>query len=159
MKIYMAAPLFTQAERIWNLQLAQSIEVAFPDASIILPQNECSQAILDGAVDFQMISDICLSGIDMADVVVAILDGADSDSGTCFECGYAYAKHLPIIGVRTDIRPGEDCGLNAMLNRNCTEIITFSGFNNDSLSLQNLALLIAQSLSANAPPTRGKNRC
>jgi nucleoside 2-deoxyribosyltransferase len=44
-------------------------------------------------------------GIDWADVVVANMDGADPDSGTCWECGYAYRKK-PIVIFRTDFRVG-----------------------------------------------------
>lgn len=32
------------------------------------------------------------------------MDGPDPDSGTCFECGYAYAKGKPVICYRTDFR-------------------------------------------------------
>jgi nucleoside 2-deoxyribosyltransferase len=44
-------------------------------------------------------------GIDWADVVVANMDGPDPDSGTCWECGYAYRKK-PIVIFRTDFRVG-----------------------------------------------------
>ena len=43
-----------------------------------------------------------------ADALVAILDGADADSGTSFECGLAYALGIPIVAVRTDFRGGGD---------------------------------------------------
>ncbi len=42
-------------------------------------------------------------GIDWADALVAIMDGSDPDSGTAWECGYAYGKK-PIVLVRTDLR-------------------------------------------------------
>jgi nucleoside 2-deoxyribosyltransferase len=41
------------------------------------------------------------------DVVLAILDDCDLDSGTCAEVGYAAALPRPIFGVRTDLR---SCG-------------------------------------------------
>lgn len=50
--------------------------------------------------------------IDRADVVVANLDGADPDSGTAAEIGYAHGTGTPIIGYRTDRRStGENEGL------------------------------------------------
>jgi nucleoside 2-deoxyribosyltransferase len=42
--------------------------------------------------------------------VLAILDGADVDSGTAAEIGYASACQIPIVGLKTDIRY---CGDNA----------------------------------------------
>ena len=39
-----------------------------------------------------------------SDAVLAILDGADVDSGTAAEVGYACALGIPIVGLRTDLR-------------------------------------------------------
>lgn len=62
-----------------------------------------------------------------ADIVVAVLDGSDADSGTAWETGYACAKGIPVIGVRTDFRlQGDDKGLNLMLSRSCTQLIEHS---------------------------------
>jgi nucleoside 2-deoxyribosyltransferase len=54
---------------------------------------------------------------------VAILDGPDSDSGTCIEIAYAHAKGKPVIGVRTDFRDGEIHGLNIMTAGICSAIV------------------------------------
>jgi nucleoside 2-deoxyribosyltransferase len=40
--------------------------------------------------------------------VLAVLDGADVDSGTAAEIGYAGALGKPVVGLRTDLRPGGD---------------------------------------------------
>ena len=42
--------------------------------------------------------------IDRADAVLAVLDGADVDSGTAAEIGYAFALGKPIAGYRGDWR-------------------------------------------------------
>jgi nucleoside 2-deoxyribosyltransferase len=42
--------------------------------------------------------------IDESRAVLASLDGQDVDSGTALEIGYAFAKGLLVVGVRTDIR-------------------------------------------------------
>jgi nucleoside 2-deoxyribosyltransferase len=57
-------------------------------------------------------------------MVVAIMDGTQVDDGTAWECGYAYAKGKPVIGLRTDFR---SCGdgkapVNLMLSES-TECI------------------------------------
>lgn len=49
--------------------------------------------------------------IDQADAVIAHLDpfrGAEPDSGTCFEVGYAFAKGKPVYGYVSDARPLRD---------------------------------------------------
>lgn len=57
-------------------------------------------------------------------MVLIILDGTDADSGSCFEMGYAFAKGLPIVGLRTDFRgSGEHMGLNLMLTHSCTHLV------------------------------------
>jgi nucleoside 2-deoxyribosyltransferase len=45
-----------------------------------------------------------VAAIDWADMVVACMDGPDPDSGTAWECGYAYAKDKPVVCYRTDFR-------------------------------------------------------
>jgi nucleoside 2-deoxyribosyltransferase len=43
-----------------------------------------------------------------SDAVFAVLDGADVDSGTAAEIGYAYALGKPILGYRGDFRLSAD---------------------------------------------------
>ncbi len=46
--------------------------------------------------------------IDDCDVVFAVLDGTDVDSGTASEIGYAYARKKLVIGYRGDFRLSAD---------------------------------------------------
>jgi nucleoside 2-deoxyribosyltransferase len=126
MRIYFAGPLFTQAERAWNLALAQSLRAA--GHSVFLPQEEV--ASLD-SLDADTIFRLDIEGVRSADALVAILDGADADSGTCFECGVAHALGIPIIAVRTDFRAGGDAlpgqrlpAINLMLSQSATAIVS-----------------------------------
>jgi nucleoside 2-deoxyribosyltransferase len=48
------------------------------------------------------------AAIDRCDAVFAVLDGADVDSGTACEIGYAFALGKPILGYRGDIRLSAD---------------------------------------------------
>lgn len=48
------------------------------------------------------------AAIDEADLVVAVLDGVDVDSGTAAEIGYAHARAKPIVGYRGDFRLSAD---------------------------------------------------
>jgi nucleoside 2-deoxyribosyltransferase len=96
MKIYLAGPLFTTAERMFNAELAKLLRDFGHD--VFLPQ-ETEQRSATPRQIFE--SDV--AGIDWSDVVVANMDGVDPDSGTCWECGYAHGKK-PVILFRTDIR-------------------------------------------------------
>lgn len=42
--------------------------------------------------------------IDAADILLAVLEGVDVDSGTASEIGYAMARGKPVLGYREDLR-------------------------------------------------------
>lgn len=46
--------------------------------------------------------------IETCDIVFAVLDGSDVDSGTAAEIGYAFACRKPIVGYRGDFRLSAD---------------------------------------------------
>jgi len=125
MRLYFAGPLFTQAERAWNGQIADRLAEAGHE--VFLPQDEVKAiASLDADVIFR----IDVDGVRGADAVVAVLDGADPDSGTCFECGLAFALGIPIVGVRSDFRGGGDAlprqklaTINLMLSQAASTIV------------------------------------
>ncbi|HWQ68154.1 MAG TPA: nucleoside 2-deoxyribosyltransferase [Methanospirillum sp.] len=113
-KVYLAAPLFSEAERTWNLKVAESLtSLAF---DVYLPQ-ETGDTSADR--DSRALGDIFmdnLRALNAADVVVAVIDGADPDSGTAWEMGYAYGKGKTVITIRTDFRRVGDAEMvNLML--------------------------------------------
>jgi nucleoside 2-deoxyribosyltransferase len=114
MRIYLAGPLFTAAERDWNAALAAALRAAGHE--VFLPQEQ------EPGKDAAGIFATDVGGIDWADGLVAIMDGADPDSGTCWEVGYSYGKK-PIVLVRTDMRRNEGSGgsgYNPMLTESAT---------------------------------------
>lgn len=100
MKLYLAGPLFTSAERAFNSQLSALLEAA--GYEVWLPQDH-EPRDLSAAAIFEK----DLEGIQWSDIVIANMDGPDPDSGTCWECGYAYKKK-PVIVYRTDFRAADD---------------------------------------------------
>jgi nucleoside 2-deoxyribosyltransferase len=123
--VYVAGPLFTQAERRWNAEFARQLRSLKYD--VILPQ-EGARQMLNGSEKFNphKLFTAAVDSIERCNIVVAVLDGADPDSGTCWECGYAWKAGRPIIGLRTDLRPGGDDlkrPVNLMLARSCSEFI------------------------------------
>ena len=114
--IYLAAPLFTKGEQDFNLSVYKYLTDS--GDRVFLPQQECAQK--QGKDIYQT----CLQGLKSAAIVVAILDGADADSGTCWECGYAVSQGIPVIAVRTDFRgSGDTKGFNAMLYYSAAKVI------------------------------------
>ncbi len=131
MRIYLAAALFTQIERKWNRMLAHALTECLPGLEVILPQDFKPSGKYNDEKQYGALFRMCVAGIDATDAVVAILDGAEVDSGTAFEVGYAYARGKPVIGVRTDFRPGAEHGLNIMLSRSCTYLVREFSFQED----------------------------
>ncbi|HEV2473821.1 MAG TPA: nucleoside 2-deoxyribosyltransferase [Chthonomonadales bacterium] len=137
--IYFAAPLFTQAEWHWNARLVRVLRDA--GLNVFLPQ-ESALPMLAGAVAFDPAS-LFRGNVDAlrsAAAILAVLDQADPDSGVCWECGYACALGIPVIGIRTDFRgagddhdPSGRQSLNLMLARSCTEIVLLAAGERDDL--------------------------
>jgi nucleoside 2-deoxyribosyltransferase len=122
--LYYAAPLFTDAERAWNAANAAVLRARFPAASLLVPQEFCAafDAGPGAKPDFARIFAACVAHLDRATAVLAVIDGPDPDSGTCWEAGYAYARKIPVVSLRTDWRPAEDGAANCMLTRSSVRV-------------------------------------
>ena len=55
--------------------------------------------------------------IDWAEVVVMLYYGCYSDSGTAWECGYAYGTHTPVVVVHLESDPNN--GSNLRVHEGC----------------------------------------
>jgi len=108
MKLYLAGPLFTTAERMFNVSMARYLEGQ--GFEVWLPQEHEPREL-----SAKTIFEEDVRGIDWADAVLACLDGPDPDSGTCWECGYAYGKGKQVFTYRTDFRKAGD-GVLAPVN-------------------------------------------
>ncbi len=114
MRIYLAAPLFSKGERDFNAGIKDRLfEQNF---EVVLPQEACK-----GKKDT---FECCMKNLKKCDVVLAVFDGPQVDDGTAFECGYAFASGIPVIGLRTDFRRvGEHTNqVNLMLESSADEI-------------------------------------
>ncbi len=122
MMICLAGPVFTLAERRFNEELAGELERRCPSLQVFLPQRYDKE--FQGTPDFSQRMFACLMGaLANCDVVVAIVDGPDADSGTSFETGYARGRGKRVIGVRTDFRGGGDHAVNLMLSNACSDLV------------------------------------
>jgi nucleoside 2-deoxyribosyltransferase len=111
-KIYLAGPLFTDAERAWHKSAkaemtAAGFDVVWPGE--LLTRRRIEEAGGDAPA---LIFKTCRDALDSCDLVVALLDGTQVDDGTAWEIGYAYAGGKPVYGIRTDTRLAGDTGFS-----------------------------------------------
>lgn len=105
LNIYFAAPLFSEADRDYNLKVYNRIRSVFGDkVQIYLPQ--LNDAINDKSAyaDSIMIALADYGYIKNSDILIALTDGAQTDVGVGIEVGLAYERKLPILGLYTDVR-------------------------------------------------------
>jgi nucleoside 2-deoxyribosyltransferase len=113
--VYLAAPLFSEAELDFNRKLRDAIKRE--GFRVFLPQED-SNNIKDEKTRQKIIFGKNEAAIQNSDIIVAVIDGTDVDSGTAWEIGYAYARGKPILGLRTDFRTlGIEGTVNLMIER------------------------------------------
>lgn len=119
MKLYYAGPLFTTAERDFNLNVAEALralghEVFLPQELPQTPERITATGIFTEEV----------KAIDACDAIVVCADGPDPDSGTSWELGNSWRDKLSVV-FRTDIRDIDDgfppC--NLMLTQSCNRFV------------------------------------
>lgn len=121
-RAYLAAYNSSQAARVWNLQLRDTLTEDNPYMEILIPQID-----LDIDLDNMTRREIqaCYeSELDKADIVIVILEGVESEAWTGFECGYARAHGKYIYGITSDqvVRSPSQQRFEAM----CDELIHYS---------------------------------
>ncbi|HEY4024548.1 MAG TPA: nucleoside 2-deoxyribosyltransferase [Pseudonocardiaceae bacterium] len=108
MKAYIAAPLFCDAEKVFNLR----VEAAVRDLGVdtFLPQRDGGEAAplvrqgLDEDTIRRRLYDLDCDAIAECEVFVFILDGRVPDEGGCVELGMARARGAACFGLQTDSR-------------------------------------------------------
>ena len=116
--IYFAGPLFNQAEKDYNLKIANLLEKH--GYKVFLPQRDGFEAaLLEGKTEEEiakLIFEKDVSEVLKADVLVFNLDGRIPDEGACIELGIAYANGKRCYGIKTDTRSAElGLDLNPMI--------------------------------------------
>jgi nucleoside 2-deoxyribosyltransferase len=103
--VYIAGPLFSQAEREFLERMVDALSLASglnASEDFFLPHRDGGE--LGKGPERLDIFRLDLANLNEANIVVALLDGQDVDSGTCIELGYAYDKGKKIFGIITDFR-------------------------------------------------------
>ena len=135
MLIYLAGPLFSQAERKFNERLSNKLEIL--GFKVFLPQRD---GIESDKPRFSKLSKeekrgllfrVDIKKIKETEIFLFVLDGRVPDEGACVELGIAYScknsqKKKLIVGLQTDIRAAFlNSKLNPML-RCCFDFIAES---------------------------------
>ena len=102
--IYIAGPLFNSHERAYLEQIAQALDNA--GFRTFLPHRDVG---LLGATQLTVQDRVAifhgdLAALDRCDMCVALLTGADQDSGTSAELGFMFARGKPCFGLSDDFR-------------------------------------------------------
>lgn len=119
--VYIAGPLFNWSEQWFNIMLKEELEKITVNKKLGVRFHLPQEFEEEGDSD---IFNKNRDRIDASQCIVAILDGADIDSGTSWEIGYAYAKNKKIIGVRTDFRySGEHGRGNLMILKSLSSLL------------------------------------
>lgn len=98
MKAYIAGPLFNEHER----EFLEKIDAMCRELCIstFLPHRD---AAFPDESDAIAIFTADVSGLLECNLVIALLDGQDIDSGTCVEIGIAWRDGLKLVGITTDV--------------------------------------------------------
>ena len=121
MKIYLASPFFNEDEMndvicAEKILLGRGFEVFSPRLHEVR-----TDKIADPVLWSRETFETDRENIDLCDCVVMLYRGAYSDSGTAWECGYAYGTGKPVIVVQL----GSDS--NLMVHEGCRSNITLDG--------------------------------
>jgi nucleoside 2-deoxyribosyltransferase len=104
MKIYLAGKLHTDHEK----ELLEAVDALCTRLghTTFLPHRDVGLAA--SSKDAQRIFEGDIKqGFQGVNLVIAVLDGFHVGAGTAWELGYAYAKGIPAIGLKTDESPEE----------------------------------------------------
>ena len=99
-RAYLAAYNTSQASRVWNLALRETITDDNPYMEISIPQVDLE--IDEDNMTPRQIQECYEAELDKSDIVIVILDGIEVEAWTGFECGYARAKGKYIYGITAD---------------------------------------------------------
>ena len=111
MKAYLANGLFSESDQLYNKYLAAKIRDNFPNLDLYVPQENASLNDKSGYANSLAIFNGDNFYLDSSDLMIAIIDGVEIDSGVSVEIGrfvtlkeFDKSKNRNIFGIYSDIR-------------------------------------------------------
>ena len=95
MKVYYAAPLFSEPEQRYNAYAAQTIRAVSETIDLYVPQEQTDINDKSKYADSVMIAKVDTEKVLESDLMIAVLAGLSIDPGVAAEIGIAYAKKSP----------------------------------------------------------------
>jgi len=126
LNLYLAAPLFSIAERDFNEKIVNNIEEYF---DVFLPQRDggLMHDMIKNGLDIKEASKSIfqkdINAIINSDIVLAVLDGRAVDEGVALEIGFAFAKGKKCFGFQSDPRRLLTYGNNPMIDNVLEKIL------------------------------------
>ena len=126
-RLYLAAPLFSEAELSFNRELRRDLAAHF---NVYLPQEDGSLAVnmmKDGFSWSAAKTAVFRQDVDAiraAEYVLVVLDGRSIDEGAAFELGVGWALGKKCVGYQSDPRRLLPSGNNPMVEQALECIIT-----------------------------------
>ena len=135
MKIYLASPFFNDIERdnyekVLNILEKKNLKIYAP------LKNEISRENITKEQWAKQTFNKDIEEIKKADVVVMLFYGLYSDSGTSWECGYAFAMNKPVVVVH--LHEGKsNCMINCGSYSNLKGLQELEKYDFDKMQIHN----------------------
>lgn len=104
MKAYLANGLFSIGDRYVNEVLAKAIREAVPFIDLYVPQENAAINDKSNYADSLAIAEADLTSLKQSDVLIAVIDGVEIDSGVAAEIGAFSMLNRPIVALFSDVR-------------------------------------------------------
>lgn len=123
--IYLASPFFNKKERSAVTLIADFLRNKGIDVYVPMEHEVPNAWDLSNEVWAKKVFDEDIKAIDECNTVVVLNWGMYSDSGTAWECGYAYAKKKKVINL---LMPTNDKDYSLMMINGSTEVMPWFSF-------------------------------
>lgn len=104
MKAYLANGLFSIGDRLVNELLAKELRSTIPTLDLYVPQENDAINDKQAFANSLAIAEADMEKLQDSDVLIAVLDGIEIDSGVAAEIGVFSTYNRPIIALFSDVR-------------------------------------------------------
>lgn len=123
--IYLASPFFNKRERSAVTLIADFLRNKNIDVYVPMEHEVSNAWELSNEVWAKKVFDEDIKAIDECDTIIVLNWGMYSDSGTAWECGYAYAKGKKVINL---LMPTDNKDYSLMMINGSTEVKPWFSF-------------------------------
>lgn len=104
MKAYLANGLFSIGDRYVNEIIADKLRTAMPSIELYVPQENDAINDKNAYANSLAIAQADIHSLKESDVLIAVIDGVEIDSGVAAEIGAFSMLNRPIVALFSDVR-------------------------------------------------------